>query len=298
MPVRLVLLPAVAAAAALAGAAWAGAASAPPPSPTSFLLAARDFGPRAKSADVKPLKVGVLTEYVRAFSNGLVAGNHAVASAASLALVAPDPDVADEAYQEIETASHTAAGRRALARDFATGFASKLSRKLHVVRTTVGTPRYETDTIVLPIVIKMNVGTVRMPLVLTHVESVLGAFVLTASSGRSVPAAAVDFETAALRKHLTDAFTVANSALPTITGSPAQGQALTVDEGGWSGAPTSYTYAWSRCVNGTCTPIDGATASTYVVTPDDSGSTLQVAVTGGNTVGSATATAAPTGVVQ
>jgi len=296
MSVRLVLLPAVAAA-ALAVAAGAGAASAPPPDPRSFLLAPGDFGPRAKSADVKPFKVGLLTEYVRAFSN-VVAANHSLASAASLALVAPDTELASEAYQEIETASHTASGRRALARDFATGFASKLGRKEHVVSTSVGTPRYGTDTVVLPVVIKMNAGTIRMPLVLTHVERVLGAFVLIAASGKPVPAAAIAFETAAMRKHLTDAFTVANTALPTISGSAAQGQTLTVDEGGWSGAPTGYTYAWSRCVGGTCTPIDGATAQTYVVTPADSGSTLQVAVTGGNSVGSATATATSTGVVQ
>jgi hypothetical protein len=297
MSIRLVLLPAVAATAALAGAACAGAASAPPPDPTSFLLAPGDFGPRAKSADVKPFKVGLLTEYVRGFSN-VVAANHSLASAASLALVAPDTELASEAYQEIETASHTASGRRALARDFATGFASKLGRKEHVVSTSVGTPRYGTDTVVLPVVIKMNVGTIRMPLVLTHVERVLGAFVLIAMPGKAVPAAAIAFETAAMRKHLTDAFTVANTALPTISGSAAQGQTLTVDEGGWSGAPTAYTYAWSRCVGGTCTPIDGATARTYVVTPADSGSTLQVAVTGGNSVGSATATAARTPAVQ
>jgi|SRR5690242_4525396 len=297
MSIRLVLLPAVAATAALAGAAGAGAASAPPPDPTSFLLAPGDFGPRAKSADVKPFKVGLLTEYVRGFSN-VVAANHSLASAASLALVAPDTELASEAYQEIETASHTASGRRALARDFATGFASKLGRKEHVVSTSVGTPRYGTDTVVLPVVIKMNVGTIRMPLVLTHVERVLGAFVLIAMPGKAVPAAAIAFETAAMRKHLTDAFTVANTALPTISGSAAQGQTLTVDEGGWSGAPTAYTYAWSRCVGGTCTPIDGATARTYVVTPADSGSTLQVAVTGGNSVGSATATAARTPAVQ
>lgn len=296
MSIRLVLL-AVVAAAALAGAAGAGAASAPPPDPTSFLLAPGDFGPRARSADVKPFKVGLLTEYVRGFSN-VAAADYPLASAASLALVAPDTELAAEAYQEIETASHTASGRRALARDFATGFASKLGRKEHVVGTSVGTPRYGTDTVVLPVVIKMNVGTIRMRLVLTHVERVLGAFVLIAAPGRAVPAAAIAFETAAMRKHLTDAFTVANTALPTISGSAAQGQTLTVDEGGWSGVPTAYTYAWSRCVGGTCTPIDGASARTYVVTPADSGSTLQVAVTGGNSIGSATATAAPTAAVQ
>lgn len=293
MPVRLVLLAAVAAA-ALAGAAGAGAVSTPLPSPTSFLLAPSDFGGSAKGTDLKPFRVGVLTEYVRGFSNRLRAASQPLAAAASLALVAPDVELADQAYQEIEVASHTVRGRRELAQEFATGFAAKLGSKARVVKTTVGTPRYQTDTVILPVVVKMSTGSIAMLLAVTHRERVVGALALISLSDRPVSAPAVNVEAAAMRKHLTDAFTVANTALPTIGGAAAQGQTLTVDEGGWSGAPTSYTYAWARCVNGTCTPIDGATARTYVVAPADSGATLQVAVSAGNTVGSAAATAAAT----
>lgn len=296
MPIRPVLL-AAAAAAALAAVANAVAVDAPLPGPTSFLLAPSDFGPGAKSADLKPITVGPLTEYLRSFSSRLRAGGRPLDGAGSLAMLAPDAPTAYEIYMELEVASHTAAGRRLLAKEFTAGFAPKLGSKSHVVSTTVGAARYGTDTVIFPIAVKMNVGTFRMLVSVTHVERVVGAVILISSSGGTVPNAAVDFETAAMRKHLIGAFTVASTAPPTISGTAAQGQTLSVDEGNWSGAPSSYTYAWSRCLNGTCTPIDGATAKTYLVGAADSGAALQVAVSAANTVGTATASAPPTAVV-
>jgi len=282
-------------------AAGAGAASAPLPSSKAFLLAPADFGRYAKAGREQTVRLGVgLTEYLQVYAGGLTAGGKAIAGAASLAIVAPDATTSAETYQEIEVASRTSAGRRTIAQEFGASFATGLqkagSKKVRLLKTTVGTPRFETDTLVLPIVLKTTVGTARLPLVLTHVDRVVGGFVLISYYGHTVPNAAVDFETAALRKHLVDAFTVASTAPPSISGSAAQGQTLTVDEGAWSGAPTSYTYAWSRCLNGTCTPIDGATAKTYLVGAADSGAALQVAVTAANTVGTATASAPPAAV--
>ena len=44
-----------------------------------------------------------------------------------------------------------------------------------------------------------------------------------------------------------------NSATPTISGTPQEGSTLTAANGTWSGSPTGYTYAWSRCnQNGDC----------------------------------------------
>jgi hypothetical protein len=298
MPIRPIAAAAVAAAAALVAAGGAGAAGAPLPSPTSFLLTPSDFGPAAQSADLEPIKISGVTEYLRSFSKRLRAGSEPLGAAGSLAMVAPDASSAYDLYMDLEVSSHTAAGRRLLARYFTAGFAPKLGAKERVLKTTVGAARYQTDVVIFPIAVKMNVGTFRMLVAVTHVERVVGALLLISTSGRTVSNAAVDLETAAMRKHLTDAFTVANTGLPTVSGPTVQGQTLTVDEGVWSGAPTSYTYAWSRCSNGTCTPIDGANARTYAVGTDDSGSTLQVAVTATNTVGSATAVAAPTAVVQ
>jgi hypothetical protein len=92
-----------------------------------------------------------------------------------------------------------------------------------------------------------------------------------------------------------------NSALPTISGTPQDGQLLSANPGTWSGTqPITYGYQWFRCAtNGVnCAAIAGATGASYLVTSTDVGTTVRVAVTGTNTAGSATATSNPTAIVQ
>jgi hypothetical protein len=92
----------------------------------------------------------------------------------------------------------------------------------------------------------------------------------------------------------------ANTSPPTIAGTPRQGQALTAGPGTWSGTqPINYAYQWQRCdsTGAHCTSISGATATTYTPTATDVGHRLQVTVTAGNLVGSATASSGPTAVV-
>jgi hypothetical protein len=93
----------------------------------------------------------------------------------------------------------------------------------------------------------------------------------------------------------------ANTALPTITGTPQQGQALTAHNGTWTNEPTGFEYEWQRCDNtgAKCAGISGASASTYSVSSGDVGSTLRVAVVASNPGGkSAPASSAQTAVVQ
>jgi hypothetical protein len=72
-----------------------------------------------------------------------------------------------------------------------------------------------------------------------------------------------------------------STAQPAIQGEAKPGRTLTVSSGGWSPSPASFSYAWQRCnSNGrVCSPIPGASASTYVATPADAGHTLAVVVT-------------------
>ncbi len=77
-----------------------------------------------------------------------------------------------------------------------------------------------------------------------------------------------------------------NTAAPAIAGIAEQGQTLTASPGSWSGSvPMAYSYQWQDC-NGTgadCTPIPGATATTYTLASSDVGSTVEVAVAASNT---------------
>jgi hypothetical protein len=92
----------------------------------------------------------------------------------------------------------------------------------------------------------------------------------------------------------------ANTALPTISGTPQEGQTLTASKGTWTDNPTSYGYAWSRCdENGnSCSTIAGANAATHLLARADVGSTLRVTVTATNKDGSASATSAPTAPIR
>lgn len=80
-----------------------------------------------------------------------------------------------------------------------------------------------------------------------------------------------------------------NSVLPAITGTPTQGQTLTVSNGTWTNSPT-YARQWKRAGE----PITGATATTYNLVADDAGSVITCTVTATNAGVSTQATSLPT----
>jgi hypothetical protein len=87
----------------------------------------------------------------------------------------------------------------------------------------------------------------------------------------------------------------ANTALPTISGTAQQGQALTASNGSWSNSPTSYAYQWQDCSSSSsCSNISGATAASYTLASSDVGDTVDVIVTATNAGGSGSATSAQT----
>lgn len=91
---------------------------------------------------------------------------------------------------------------------------------------------------------------------------------------------------------LTAAAAPVNTLLPSVAGSdatPSSGDTLTAVEGVWSGEPATYTYQWKKDGSN----ISGATNKTYTVVGGDSTHAISVAVTAGNSAGSATATSAP-----
>ena len=90
-----------------------------------------------------------------------------------------------------------------------------------------------------------------------------------------------------------------NTAPPTITGTPVVGSTLTAAPGTWTGTGITFAYAWQRCdaAGANCSPISGATTTSYVAATADVGRTLRVAVTATNASGSNTVTSAATAAV-
>ena len=78
---------------------------------------------------------------------------------------------------------------------------------------------------------------------------------------------------------------------PTINGTTQVKEELTASRGTWASSPTSYAYQWKRAssASGAYSNIDGETSSSYIVTPDDVGKFLKVAVTATNSIGSSIA---------
>lgn len=88
-----------------------------------------------------------------------------------------------------------------------------------------------------------------------------------------------------------------NTVPPSITGVAQEGQILTTTQGTWTGGPT-LSDQWESCTT-TCTPISGATGSTYTVAAGDVAHTIEVVETAtypGPTT--ATATSLPTATVS
>jgi hypothetical protein len=93
--------------------------------------------------------------------------------------------------------------------------------------------------------------------------------------------------------------TPANTAVPTVSGTPVVGATLTGSVGTWTPTGLRFSYQWLLCdgVGANCGPISGATGTTFSATASDLGSTLRFSVIGWNRRGSTSATSDATGVV-
>jgi peptidoglycan/xylan/chitin deacetylase (PgdA/CDA1 family) len=89
-----------------------------------------------------------------------------------------------------------------------------------------------------------------------------------------------------------------NTAPPVISGTPQEGQRLSTIDGTWAGSAASYDYQWQSCISGICSNITGATDSTYLLTENELGTTVDVVVTASNSAGSGSATSDETAVVS
>jgi hypothetical protein len=91
----------------------------------------------------------------------------------------------------------------------------------------------------------------------------------------------------------------ANTAPPTISGTPQENATLTGTNGTWTNNPSKYEYAWQRCdkSGGACSSISGGTKNAYTLTSADVGATIRFRVTASNSLGSDTALSAATAAI-
>lgn len=91
-----------------------------------------------------------------------------------------------------------------------------------------------------------------------------------------------------------------DTAVPSVSGVPSQGQTLTESHGVWTNNPSAYTYQWEDCdpSGQSCSPINGATSQTYTLTTGDVGDTIRVQEVASNAGGTGQpAQSTPTAVV-
>ena len=91
----------------------------------------------------------------------------------------------------------------------------------------------------------------------------------------------------------------ANGVKPGITGTAQQGDTLSVSDGTWSNGVTGFGYVWEDCDSSgtTCSPISGATSSSYTLRASDVGSTIVASVTASNVGGQNSASSGSVGPV-
>lgn len=87
--------------------------------------------------------------------------------------------------------------------------------------------------------------------------------------------------------------------VPTISGTPSSGHALSASTGTWANSPSSYAFQWQRCnsAGSECAAIKAATASSYNLVEADASRILRVLVKASNAGGTTASLSAPTQVI-
>ena len=113
---------------------------------------------------------------------------------------------------------------------------------------------------------------------------------------RSPPSATVASNPTALVQQSPATGPPRNLVEPSISGTFTVGRILLASLGTWAGVtPLSYAYQWVRCGadgglpdGSNCTPVSGATTSSYTLTVDDVGQRIRIRITASNSLGAQT----------
>jgi subtilase family serine protease len=85
------------------------------------------------------------------------------------------------------------------------------------------------------------------------------------------------------------------ASAPSISGTDEKGQTLTASDGEWSNSPTAFKLQWTSCEasGASCTPIAGATGSSYQLGSSAVGKAIRVQVTASNASGTSSPAFSP-----
>ena len=296
------------AAALLVGATGALAAtrnSAPLPALSSLVLAPADFRSGAGVESQTTTTVSGMPTFERLLKPGVLGTTHLL-NTVSIAFFEPDASSAAADFKQLNGEAQSPTGRQAIAKAWATAFvkgaklASHGKPKLVIKQTTVGAPVEAASALRMAITMTTNYGIIRLSLQAAQTDRAVVIVELLGLPNGRMSAADAGQALTATQQHLQTAFTIANTAAPTITGTQTQGQVVTVDEGSWTGAPSAYSYSWSRCdtTGANCAPVANATSNSYPVTAADTGSTLRVTVTAANSISSQQGVSNPTATIS
>jgi hypothetical protein len=275
--------------------------STPLPSLASMAIAVSDFQSGAAIVQQSTTTSDGQPVFTRRFGSGARIGG--VPYVTAVDEVALYPDAASSAHDFAVTQDLLArkSGRTAFATTFAKGMAAGSKGRLKITKTITSPPVVlDAGSLSLAMTVVTNQGKLPIAVDVVQADRAFSVIFLAGMFGQRIGHGDAAHLAAAAEAHIKAAFTVSSTAAPTISGQAQQGQTLTVDEGSWIGAPSSFGYVWARCdsTGATCTPIDGATDKTYTLTSADSGFTVRVTVTGANTVSSQQAVSVPTATVS
>jgi hypothetical protein len=278
------------------GAALVAAASAATsaPSVASMTIGAADV-PGAKVVSQGALAKGpYLGVYQRTLRLAVPYGRSQIVAVRSESMLALSTEQVQSDLAQVETLFKLKAGRTAFAKTIASGAHVALSAvKLSALRhPDVGDAAVEQ-----PLSIEIKKTRVYESVLFMRFDRTLLELVV----GGVRPVSVADSSSLAriMQAHATQQLTPVNLTVPVIAGTVGVGQTLTVTPGTWTNTDVARGYQWQRCDAGgaNCVAIAGATTSTYVVTPDDAGSTLDVVETATDRFAAPTVTSAVTAAV-
>jgi len=292
-PALLAVLAVAILAASAAGATQRG------PSLGLIALAPKDVGGGAKVTHQRGLRSpGYEAAFEREleFATGLVGASTLFYLTTTVEL-ARTPETTKADLDSARLALSKPAGRVAAVKSIEAQLRQTLGKRLKAAAMgTIRYPKVGGGAMVVPIAVTTTTGRLQVVVSYVRLDRVL---VTMTTVGSPVAPADLDrfleMTAAKARAQLTPI----SVSPPSITGTVQVGRALVASSGSWANRPTAYGYRWSRCdsTGVACVTIPGATAATYAVASNDTGSTLRVAVTARNGAGARTVVSAQTGLV-